>query len=253
MIIIPDIHGRAFWKEAVKGHTKDTIVFLGDYLDPYADEWPLDCDIWKQTWDNFNEIIEFKKKYPKNVILLLGNHDIHYLYRFGSGSRYDSFHAKMIGDKFEENKNLFQLAYKKTINGKQFVFSHAGIHKLWINDWFGNVVTKRNVVDYLNNAYLVDSPDLPRALDQYSAYRGGWDSYGSMVWADMREWYSEQPRKSDYGDVQIFGHTQLKNSAVNFHNTYYCLDARRGFLIDKEGNVCEMDGAVVPETVKPKK
>ena len=35
MIIIPDIHGRTFWKKAVKGHENDEIVFLGDYNDPY--------------------------------------------------------------------------------------------------------------------------------------------------------------------------------------------------------------------------
>lgn len=31
--IIPDIHGRVFWKKAVDSASKDdTIVFLGDYL-----------------------------------------------------------------------------------------------------------------------------------------------------------------------------------------------------------------------------
>ena len=34
--IIPDIHGRVFWKKAVDSASKDdTIVFLGDYLDMY--------------------------------------------------------------------------------------------------------------------------------------------------------------------------------------------------------------------------
>ena len=39
-IIIPDIHGRDFWRWVV-AHRKEeeTVVFLGDYLDPYEDEW----------------------------------------------------------------------------------------------------------------------------------------------------------------------------------------------------------------------
>lgn len=38
-IIIPDIHGREFWREAVKGIDGEThVVFLGDYLDPYEDD-----------------------------------------------------------------------------------------------------------------------------------------------------------------------------------------------------------------------
>ena len=36
MIIIPDIHGRTFWKSAVEQKEKDEkIIFLGDYLDHY--------------------------------------------------------------------------------------------------------------------------------------------------------------------------------------------------------------------------
>ena len=38
MIIIPDIHGRTFWKQAIQGKETEDIVFLGDYLDPYSDE-----------------------------------------------------------------------------------------------------------------------------------------------------------------------------------------------------------------------
>ena len=38
IIIIPDVHGRTFWKESVYNNInkEDThIVFLGDYLDAY--------------------------------------------------------------------------------------------------------------------------------------------------------------------------------------------------------------------------
>ena len=34
ILIIPDVHGREFWKEAKDYPGK--IVFLGDYLDPYT-------------------------------------------------------------------------------------------------------------------------------------------------------------------------------------------------------------------------
>ena len=251
MIIIPDIHGRNFWKEAVTGREEDIIVFLGDYLDPYPHDFPDKTadEIWEQTWNNFNDIIEFKKKHPSNVVLLLGNHDLHYIYpKMDDSSRYDYERASQIKEKFNENKDIFLLAYERTINGKRFIFSHAGIHKLWTADWFGSSVTDKNVVDYMNNRYLANDPSLPRALDQYSTYRGGWESYGSMVWADVREWWSEKPRSSPFGDVQIFGHTQLDDKPINFWNTYYDLDVRRGFLINENGDVCEMDGTPIPIT-----
>ena len=38
ILIIPDVHGRQFWKKAVGSGDYDKVVFLGDYLDPYPDE-----------------------------------------------------------------------------------------------------------------------------------------------------------------------------------------------------------------------
>lgn len=36
IIIIPDLHGREFWRGAVNDLGEDThVVFLGDYMDPY--------------------------------------------------------------------------------------------------------------------------------------------------------------------------------------------------------------------------
>ena len=117
MIIIPDIHGRNFWKEEVAGREEDIIVFLGDYLDPYPHDFPDKTadKIWEQTWNNFNDIIEFKKKHPSNVMLLLGNHDLHYIYpKMDDSSRYDYERADQIKGKFNENKDIFLLAYERT-------------------------------------------------------------------------------------------------------------------------------------------
>ena len=40
IMVIPDVHGRLFWKEPVLKYLDvvDRIVFLGDYLDPYPNE-----------------------------------------------------------------------------------------------------------------------------------------------------------------------------------------------------------------------
>ena len=77
VIIIPDIHGRQFWKDAVKDRENEDIIFLGDYMDPYEEE-----EIgYNKALENFKEIIAFANEH-KNVTLLLGNHDIHYLFSF---------------------------------------------------------------------------------------------------------------------------------------------------------------------------
>lgn len=258
MIIIPDIHGRDFWESAVKDKKQaEKVVFLGDYLDPYLYEWEDEKKtfrgqktksdaIWEQVWGNFNKIIEYKKETPETTVLLIGNHDVHYIYDRGRGSRYDYLHSKQIINKFNENKDLFQVAYEAKVGGKRLIFSHAGIHKLWVEDWFGNTVTEKNIVDYLNNAYFAEDSVLEGAFDQFSAYRGGFESYGSIVWADVREWLGA--KESYYGDVQIFGHTQLKESPINLNNVFYDLDVRRAFRVNENGEVCEMDGTVIPKS-----
>ena len=38
LVIIPDVHGRPFWREAVRLRPEEEFIFLGDYLDPYPDE-----------------------------------------------------------------------------------------------------------------------------------------------------------------------------------------------------------------------
>ena len=73
-IAIGDIHGRKNWKKIVEEHPDDRIVFLGDYCDPYDQMRNFD------VLNNLLDIIELKKKRKDDIILLLGNHDMHYIY-----------------------------------------------------------------------------------------------------------------------------------------------------------------------------
>lgn len=70
-IVLGDIHGRTSWKDLVDENSIN--VFVGDYFDPYQLMHFMDLQ------HNFMEIIEYKKKYPENVVLLYGNHDYEYL------------------------------------------------------------------------------------------------------------------------------------------------------------------------------
>ena len=45
LTIIPDVHGRPFWRDAVKDVAETPVVFLGDYLDPY----PQDMVTWEES------------------------------------------------------------------------------------------------------------------------------------------------------------------------------------------------------------
>lgn len=72
ILILPDIHGRQFWKKAVEewSNKVNKIIFLGDYLDSYPDEGITR----KNAIRNFEEIIDYKINNKDKVVLLLGNH-----------------------------------------------------------------------------------------------------------------------------------------------------------------------------------
>ena len=94
LTIIPDVHGRPFWRDAVKDVEVTPVIFLGDYLDPY----PQDIVTWEDAIQGLNDIIELKKKNPERVTLLLGNHDVHYLESYPFFSR----GGRMNHERFEE-------------------------------------------------------------------------------------------------------------------------------------------------------
>jgi len=56
MILVPDIHGRDFWKKIREKATEEKIIFLGDYIDPYPQERITD----EQALENINIYAIFK-------------------------------------------------------------------------------------------------------------------------------------------------------------------------------------------------
>ena len=158
ILIIPDIHGRTFWKECIKCCEYDEIIFLGDYLDPYSFE-----GISKQeALDNFKEILKFKSDNYDKVTLLLGNHDMEYISYNLPRDRYDSKNGKEIRQLFLDNIDMFNLVTYRYIKNKFISFSHSVICQCWINDIknIDNKINSMNIIDFITylNA-LVKSGD----------------------------------------------------------------------------------------------
>lgn len=243
-IIIPDVHGRRFWRDAVNGHEEENIIFLGDYLDPYSREGisPLDAS------GELKDIIEFKKGHPENVVLLLGNHDLCYLDDSTSCSRHDYFGERRNRALLEDNIGLFDLVHEARTESGMVLFSHAGLCETWLraNDrLFGAGDFRPGTL----NALLHDPDsgqreDLMYALGQISAYRCGYDPAGSVVWADIREISERDDLLSGY--THIFGHTmqadgmpkEITSGAVHG----WCLDCLKAFRMDSDGTIRELGG-----------
>ena len=238
ILIIPDVHGRDFWRDSViktLTNTSANIVFLGDYTDPYSSEGEPNFDYRQHTVDNLKEIIELKKQNSDRITLLLGNHDCGYAISDTiSSSRMDRKRRSELEELFKENRELFQIAEECDIAGRHFVFSHAGILKGWVRSVWGGETESPDfkVVDRLNNAWLVDDWSILNYLGDYDTYRGwGGLQYGSPVWSDIRSWVKVTPDET-FG-FNIVGHTQLDRQLVL--DQIADLDCRKAFYLDDQG------------------
>ena len=231
ILIIPDVHGRKFWKSAVEKYPEVDTIFLGDYHDPYTHEGITNAESLK----NFKEIIEYVKSHP-NCKLLAGNHDIHYLIEI-QGCRKDFNNELILRKLFLDNLDLFDLAALRIVDGKKYLFSHAPILKEWIRD-VGETVDIELLVNRLNN-YFHDIEnnvkELQRLLDRVSRFRGGWDAWGSPIWSDLYEIYESGGTLIETADYSIFGHSQLKRPLIT--KECACLDTHNAYHLNPNGEI----------------
>ena len=127
ILILPDVHGRQFWKDACLNHKDEfeKIVFLGDYVAPYRYEGIGN----EQAISVFKEVLDFKKDNADKVVLLFGNHDGSYLKDDICMSRTDQKNWDLLNGIYMDNLDLFDLAWETEIDGKRYFFSHAGVRK----------------------------------------------------------------------------------------------------------------------------
>ena len=214
VLVLGDLHCREFWKDAVKDWN-GPIVFLGDYVDPYPYEWDEDEQMPNPV-DYLLEVINFKDCNPDRVTLLIGNHDYHYIDMLLDGSRKNYSLQEKLNDLYITDKDYFQIA--KQIDDT--LFTHAGVTRDWLKRHDLKLPT--NDADlYLNEIYKT-APDI---FWEMSWERGGWNSTGSPIWYDIRE-FDVEP---DF--FEVFGHTQLKDNPFKRDN-WACLDVRRPFIVD---------------------
>lgn len=236
MIVIPDIHGRDFWREAVKGNEEEEMVFLGDYVDPYS--YYEDVPEW-EGMVALAEVIDFKKKHPANVTLLLGNHDLSYLSPLVAADRHDDENHDIIKSLLKKNLDMFDIVHEREIDGRRFIFSHAGILPAWLEankDVVGDMTLEKGV-GRLNE--LFHAGVLYKALGNVSAYRGGPDEAGSIVWADLNEHMDLLSKNNGVNDniFQVFGHTLQSLGRPLVMSTFACVDCKRAFMLNTSGEV----------------
>ncbi len=275
-IVIPDVHGRTFWKDVLSSYPPEKypdidIVFLGDYLDPYAHEGISRED----AITVFQEIIAAARA-DKRIILLLGNHDLSYYDSSTSSSRIDRINWGRIHEIFMSNNDLFLFAHEHTYNDKTYVFTHAGINNEWLKfikkwaeyrldkatevgialekrdeDFFLDCIDfdrhKDNVVKLLNSMKAENSQEFFRFYGMFvvSRYRGGLSYFASPIWSDINDFKIED---SLYDKCyQVFAHTiTYPNGQYSYEvgDKFAMLDASQGFTIDENGKIEPVDASI---------
>lgn len=201
-----DLHGKTIWKEIVENEldSSDKIIFIGDYFDDHKGT-TADHQI-----NNFKEIIELKKQHPEKIVLLLGNHDFHYMMAITDRySGYQAAKALDIQEAIEENKKYLQLCYFH----ENIIFSHAGVTKTWCEsiEWDENnkispLRTDRTFEDQINDIFRYQSYKLKFTSGKTRSPYGD-DVTQSPIWVRPT---SLQIDKVD-GYIQVVGHTQQSN------------------------------------------
>lgn len=203
ILVIPDVHGRDFWKEPCR-EWEGKIVFLGDYHDPYP---------WQEnnhdSLENLKVLVKFYENNKSRVVCLLGNHDGNYLINKGFADRMDYW-------QYDEVTSLLKrLDLKVAHRVNDTLFSHAGALSKWLE---------------VNNLSVEDVPNLEfddKALTDVSPWRGGVSKVGGILWGDVREYAQEEHIPNLY---QVFGHTQMDKEVIQ--PDFACLDCRKCFIMD---------------------
>ena len=238
ILIIPDIHGRLFWISATRKYPDLPVIFLGDYLDPYTFYEDI---LPSEALANFKEILDFKKANMDRVTLLFGNHDIHYFDKDMNSSRKDKEHYEVIHQIFSENLSLFKLAMTARTEGKDFLFTHAGVDIDWLRYRMPEVNPNdvNHICSSLNERLTTEESLYDfvfNGLMDVSASRWGYARYPSPVWTDETDHQLMRERLPNV--YQVFGHTQQKAEPV-ITEQYACLDCRRAFLLTSKGNLID--------------
>ena len=242
-LILGDTHGRSNWKDVLAAHPDAArVIFMGDYFDSF------DISGVEQLY-NFNEIIRFKEETDKEVIMLIGNHDHHYLDVGETYSGYKAAHKWDFQDALNKNMHHLQIAYLLD----DVLFTHAGVSPIWMDDTFYRQVkqgwSKDTIAEDLNKLYKF-KPTL------FNFNHLGWDPSGDSVEQGPLWIRPRSLMKSNKGDNglkkhfrQVVGHTQVKNIFDSFTasekamgSRYYLVDAMEdgGYVIYEDGELKPM-------------
>lgn len=196
IIVLGDTHGRDYWKEVVNlNPDADHVVFIGDYFDSF--NIPGDVQI-----ENFKDILQFKKDNSEKVVLLLGNHDFHYL--SVADERYSGFqngYFYTISRLLEDNLEHMQMAWSHN----NYLFTHAGVTNTWLSEALGTRNFPEDISTVVNEIFKTQPRKFRFTPGVYHSNTGD-DVTQSPIWVRPRSLTLDRV----VGPIHVVGHTHQK-------------------------------------------
>lgn len=216
-VILGDIHGLGVWELILAKESPDRVIFLGDYFDSTEVST-------SQQISNYNKIVDFKKSGGAEVIMLIGNHDFHYLPFIDTDdiSGFQSHNEDILKELVGGTLDNLTMCYKQD----SFLFTHAGVSDNFLAK--GLIEYDVDTIDtsinnlFLNNPHIFD-------FDEDCEDASGDDKEQSCIWIRPRSLMNNTTLiKRDF--IQIVGHTTQKRvdvKGVATDGRFYFLDTLR--------------------------
>ena len=226
IIALGDTHGRPLWKEIIEKEKPDKIVFIGDYFDSF------DVSAEDQI-NNFLDIAAYKEANPERTILLIGNHDFHYLHGENGTSGYQRNYTNVIHHALKQHDTKLQMAYQLG----DILFTHAGVSSIWLETYYGRWEEEyENIAEVVNDLYKY-KPDsfLFNGRDDT-----GNDPYQTPIWIRPSALMRANKGGLVKDIIQIVGHTRQNTIDIEGKSTggrYYFIDTIgvKQYLIIEDG------------------
>lgn len=191
IVVLGDIHGRLWWKDIIAAEPDaDKYVFLGDYVSTHK------LITAEQQISNMSDILDFKEQNPDKVILLRGNHDCQHLFpetcfECCAYNRKVARFMHSIEDRFLNNTQWVYIYVN-------FLFSHAGVSKVWMEN--SGISDVHDINDVDDHTLFGFTPELFKS-----------DFYGESV-TQPPTWIRTTSllNSAVLGYTQIVGHTSVK-------------------------------------------
>jgi len=201
ILVIPDTHGDS--SQWIKKNLSiyDQIVFMGDYFDSKTISF-------SRQMNAFEKILFAKDTFKEKVVLLIGNHELHYILNneLEIYSGYQHNYAKKL------NLLLSELVHNHTLEAahsiKNVLFTHAGLSRTFAQ-YIGikNQTKAISIAKFLNELFA--KKPLAFGFNDDAQKADGDDIFQSVLWIRPASLI-----KDHYPINQIVAHT-------SFHNTPY--------------------------------